>query len=717
MKFRNIILSLALAATTTVAVADEGMWLIHNQLPSIWKQMKSEGLKLRPEQIYNESAPALADAVVAINYGMGTGSVISSDGLVITNHHVAYDDIHALSTMEHNYLEDGFAAHNSSEELPTGSTVTFLRKVVDVTDRALALKAEWESEGKWNSMSLRRLVAQLEKEFAQQGYEVSVSSFWRNLKFYAYYMVTYNDVRLVAAPSVHLGAFGGDTDNWGWPQHKCDFAIYRVYTAPDGSPKAYSPENVPLSPNKVLQLSTEGVVDGDFTMVIGFPGRTNRYLSSYAVTEKEQVRNPIVYSARSARLAVMKRHMEADPKVRLKYSDKYFGISNYTDYARWENICLRRFGVAKELAVEEAAFQSWAAENGYGELLPSLAKGYAARANAVRNRCYYQELWFGVSEAAVAAGRAVAMRSRIEREKITVIEPTSPILNGILGSLDRFEQTDRATERELFAEMFERFAWSVDADFLNDFVKSGIERCGGAREFALWSFDNSVFGSAEGIAQFFAVDRTYDEILADPMVALAAAVQYKPFADAIDQAEKGVGVMVDAVEAEYQRALYHYRLSKGEVQYPNANSTMRLTFGRVGDIAPADGVHYASHTTTNGYFEKQDPSSYDFSVSPTLCNALQSAGQSRWAKKGVMYVDFISDNDITGGNSGSPVLDARGRLVGLAFDGNRESMAGDIRFNATMSKTVSVDIRFVMWALESVLNAPELVNEILISNK
>ena len=187
-----------------------------------------------------------------------------------------------------------------------------------------------------------------------------------------------------------MGAFGGDTDNWGWPQHKCDFAIYRVYTAPDGSPKAYSPENVPLSPDKVLQLSTEGVVDGDFTMVIGFPGRTNRYLSSYAVTEKEQVRNPIVYSARSARLAVMKRHMEADPKVRLKYSDKYFGISNYTDYARWENICLRRLGVAKELAVEEAAFQSWAAENGYGELLPSLAKGYAAHANAFRYLFYYQ---------------------------------------------------------------------------------------------------------------------------------------------------------------------------------------------------------------------------------------------------------------------------------------------------------------------------------------
>lgn len=718
---KSTLLLILFSLSAAIARADEGMWMIHNQIGTVYKAMRAEGLKLRPEEIYNGAGSALSDAVVAMNGGMGTGSVISANGLVITNHHVAYDDIHSLSTMEHNYLENGFVAGSLSEELPTKSTVTFVTGVEDITDEALALKSAWEKEGKWNSMSIRRLYSVLETKYAKEsGQEVSVSSMWRNEKFYLYYLKTYRDVRLVAAPSVHIGAFGGETDNWGWPQHKCDFAIYRVYTAPDGSPADYSAQNVPLHPRKYLQISSAGVHDGDFTMVIGFPGVTNRYMSSYAVREKQEVSNPIVYASRRARLDVMKRHMEASPEVRLLYSDKYFGLSNYADYARWENICLKRYSVADKKATEEQKFAAEAPSISadYAALLPALERGYAARREVHRNKVYFQELWFGTSEAMIAAGRVVATRSRMEREKKDVINPDDDILKGIVSSVGRFDQTDWQTERDILGEMFSRFVESVPQNYLGAYITEGIESCGGdARAFAQQCYDSSAFTSKEKILAFFSTPKTVGEMFADPLVALSDAVKFKQFADDETAAEQSAGVDVAATEADYQRALYRYKEVSGDRQYPNANSTIRFSYGRVGGIRPSDGVAYDSRTTTRGYFEKASADDYDFIFVESLRKALEKGDWGRWGEKGVMYVDFLSDNDITGGNSGSPVLNARGNLVGLAFDGNRESMAGDIWFHPTMAKTVSADIRFVMWTLENVMGARSVLNELTFTNK
>ncbi|MDE5815123.1 MAG: S46 family peptidase, partial [Alistipes sp.] len=320
---RTFLFTLLLAFTAPFAAADEGMWMIQ-QLPS--RQMKACGAKIPADAIFRDGAPVLAGAVVAIDGGVGTGSMISHEGLLITNHHVAYSDICDLSTPEHNYLETGFWARTHADELPVkGKTVSFLRRVEDITAEATELRAQMEAAGRWGSMGMRRLYADLEKRHgSDMPYEVSCAAMWSGRKFYLYYYEVYRDVRLVGAPPVSIGAFGGDIENWGWPQHKGDFALYRVYADRDGHPADYSPDNLPLDPAQVLTVATGGVHDGDCTMVIGFPGRTSRYTSSYGIAERQEVKNPIVVADRHVRMEVIKRHMEQHPDVRMKYSAAYF---------------------------------------------------------------------------------------------------------------------------------------------------------------------------------------------------------------------------------------------------------------------------------------------------------------------------------------------------------------------------------------------------------
>ena len=589
---------LACVLLPVAASADEGMWLVSTFRDVIYPQMKKEGLKLKPGEIYNEESPALCNAIVAVDGGMGTGSVISDKGLVITNHHVAYGDIHSLSTPAKNYLEEGFWALEQQDELPLkGKTVTFLRQVRDVTDEAQAIRDSLEKANSLGIFGTRKVYGILERKYGRDTpFEVECASMWKGKKYLLFYYETYKDVRLVGAPPVKIGAFGGEQDNWGWPQHKGDFALYRVYGDAKGRPAAYSENNVPITPRKVLNVSTSGIHDGDYAMVIGFPGRTNRYMSSQAVREKEHVTNPVVIKARRDRLDIMLRHMEADPDVRLMYSDKYFNISNYADYAKWENICLRRYDVIGIRAAEEARLAAWidadpARRAEYGDLLANLKKGYEARAEAVREKCYYQETWIRPSDVMMTANRLGTLVDRMQRDGIASVQ--------------------------------------------------------------------------DG----------------------------------------------DKEELRYTHAIYEMRESEGTPQYPDANSTMRLTYGTVGPVSPKDAVHYDSRSTIDGYLEKYNPDDYEFRVDDRMSSLIRSKDWGRWGENGRLYVNFLTNNDITGGNSGSPVLNARGDVIGLAFDGNRESMSGDIYFHPTNFKTVCVDIRFVLWIMDKYAGAGKLIDE------
>ncbi|KAA2654696.1 S46 family peptidase [Alistipes onderdonkii] len=809
------------------AMADEGMWLMH-RLAEIYPQMKARGLKIKDKEIYNEKSAALADAVVAVDGGMGTGSMISDQGLMITNHHVAYSDICALSTPECNLLETGFWARTRDEEIPVpGKTVWFVRKVVDVTDEANALKEEMKAAGKWGMMAPRRLYAELEGRYGRETEcEVSCYSMWGGKMYLMFYYDIYKDVRLVGTPPASIGAFGGDYDNWGWPQHKGDFALYRVYADREGRPAAYSADNVPLKPRRVLQVATGGVHDGDFAMVIGFPGRTNRYASSFAVAEKQCVRNPIVVANRHDRMDILKRHMERDPRVRMEYSDAYFGLSNYADYAKWENKCLRRFDVvairdnvplkprrvlqvatggvhdgdfamvigfpgrtnryASSFAVaekqcvrnpivvanrhdrmdilkrhmerdprvrmeysdayfglsnyadyakwenkclrrfdvvaireaEEEHLQRWieadsARKAEDGTLLEELARGYKARQGAERNLNYFREAWLGPSEALLVANRVSSYLGKLERLKQDSLIVDSKDARSVVAGSGRLSRNyDAATDRDLLARMVVNFTANVPREMWGAQLQAMYDKAGGnADRMARAAFDASFCSDPARYDAYFSKNRSVAEIRRDPMVALTESVTVQRFTGGVDKAEKRGRARVGRSESRYADVLYDFRASEGLAQYPNANSTMRLTYGSVQPLNPSDGVHYDSRSTIAGYMEKYNPDEYEYRVDDRMRRLIAKRDWGRWGENDTLYVNFLTDNDITGGNSGSPVLDGKGHLIGLAFDGNRESMAGDVWFHPELARTVCVDIRYVMWVIDKYADAGWLLDE------
>lgn len=711
--------SLVLVLLMQTAAADEGMWMIQ-QLGGVYPKMKAEGLKLPLGAIYNEQAPALSDAVVSVDGGMGTGSMISEEGLMITNHHVAFSDICALSTPEHNYLETGFWARTREEEIPVeGKSVWFLRKIVDVTDEALELRAEMQAAGRWNSMSMRRLYAQMEERYKKDSpYETWCAAMWGGKKFYIYFYEVFRDVRLVGTPPVTIGAFGGDVDNWGWPQHKGDFTLYRVYAAPDGKPAVYSKDNVPLKPRCVLPIATQGVHDNDFTMIVGFPGRTNRYASSYAVTERESVRNPIVVRNRHQRMDILKGHMDRDPKVRMKYSDAYFGLSNFADLAKWENKCLRRYGVAEVRRAEELRLREWieadtARKAAYGDVLALLERGYASRCHAQRNLNFFRETWLGPSEALLTGHRVSSYLGKLDRLKIDTLDVHNKDAVGVISGDMRLRRNyDQATDRDILARMAVNFTANVPRELWGDALCRMYDAAGGdAGQMAREAFDASFCSDPDRYAAFFSENRSVEEIRRDPLVALAGSVSVQRFTGEVDKAEKRACARVGRTESRYQQALYEFRDAQGIPQYPNANSTMRLSYGTVEPVSPMDGVHYDARSTVNGYVEKYNPDDYEFRVDERMRSLIAERQWGRWGEKDELYVNFLTDNDITGGNSGSPVLDAHGRLIGLAFDGNRESMAADLYFHPEYARTVCVDIRFVMWVIEQYADAGYLLEE------
>lgn len=710
---------LALLAPAS-AMADEGMWLVNLFESSIYPQMKKKGLKLKPGEIYNERGTALSGAIVAVDYGMGTGSVISDRGLVITNHHVAYGDIHDLSTPENNYLENGFWAATEQDELPVkGKTVMFLRRIADVTDEAMEMRDSMIREGKFGVFGTRKIYGAIEKKYGKDTpYEVSCASMWRGEKYLLFYYEVYKDVRLVGAPPEKIGAFGGNQDNWGWPQHKGDFALYRVYGDKDGKPAPYSKDNVPIKPAKVLDISTGGVHEGDYTMVLGFPGRTNRYMSSFAVAEKQQVVNPVVIRARHERMEIIKKHMEADPKVRLLYSDKYFNLSNYADYATWENICLRRYDVIGIRAAEEARLAAWidadpARRTEYGDLLANLKKGYEARAEAVREKCYYQETWIRPSDVMMTANRLGTLVDRMRRDGIASVQDGDKNFAGVKSNTRRMmKDFDLATDKEVLTRMMESFTGNVPREMWGEQLPQLYDRFkGDVPALVDYAFENTCCTSYEKLCAWFAQPRTAEEILSDPMAAMANSVSSRRFAEKLKQAEEASGIDADKEELRYAHAIYEMRESEGTPQYPDANSTMRLTYGTVGPVSPKDAVHYDSRSTVDGYLEKYNPDDYEFRVDERMSSLIRSKDWGRWGENGRLYVNFLTDNDITGGNSGSPVLNARGDVIGLAFDGNRESMSGDVYFHPTNFKTVCVDIRFVLWIMDKYAGAGSLIDE------
>ncbi|MDP3452884.1 MAG: S46 family peptidase, partial [Bacteroidales bacterium] len=681
--------------------------------------MKSKGLELKPGEIYNPQDVALSDAIVAIDGGSCSGSIISANGLMITNHHCAYGDIHSLSTPQKNYLEDGFWAMKMSDEIPIkGKSVTFLRGVSDVTAMVNTIIDSLDAIGPRGIFFMNKVSGEVEKRFKGSPYEKSLSSMWRGSKYYLYFYETFSDVRLVGAPPVSIGSFGGETDNWGWPQHKGDFAIYRVYTSADGSPAEYSAQNIPFAAKKYLAISSKGVKEDDFTMVLGYPGRTNRYISSFELREKFEILNPIVSGVRRAKLEVWKEYMDQSDELRLKYADKYFGISNYTDYAKWENLCVERFNVIEQIEQRELELSKWISQDKermakYGDLLANLNRGYEVKAEITRIREYFRESMVRGAELIGLGQRFNGLVSSLEREKKSEFTmEDEKIANFIKIAEKLFGELDVDADRALFKVMLRYFDKEVPKSYYDEAYLALLDKFGGDTDkLADYVYDNSIITNKERFDAFFSQKRDVAEIVADPVISVVKTTGIRNYNVTEDSLLKDAGVDPAKDRSSYVKAMYEMQMEWGDVIYPDANSTMRLTYGEIGGIKARDAVYYHFKTTTDGILEKIDPNNYEFRVKPELESALKRKDWGRWGESGVLYVNFMADNDITGGNSGSAVLNGKGELIGLAFDGNRESMAGDVFYVEGYCKSVNVDIRYVMWVIEKFAGAGHLIEE------
>ncbi len=719
MNKRSMLLAgLLLFSTTFQLRADEGMWLPMLIERLNQKNLQEMGLRLSPEDIYSVNKSSLKDAIVSMG-GFCTGEIISDKGLMLTNHHCGYDAIRENSTVDADYLTDGFWAMSTAEELPNpGLFVSFLVRMEDVTKQVNEVL-----EGIDNEQQRNAKFAELARAIAAQATEGShfkaeVKSFYAGNEFYLFVYERFTDVRLVGAPPTSVGKFGGDTDNWMWPRHTGDFALFRVYAGPDGKPAEYSPDNVPLKPRHHLPVSVAGVEEGDFTMTFGFPGSTDRYLSSWGIEQAISKKNPAVVEIRDAKLNVLRKDMKESDAVRLQYASNFAQIANYWKYFIGQTEQLKRLNVKADKEQLEADFQNWANADParkakYGEALNMIRKGVEMKDNTVIGGTYVTEAGLVGASAVLHSYRfANQLEAFMAMEAGTDKEELKDALK--LQAAQWFEEVNVPTDRRIFAATHELYSKNVPRDqqpaYMRDF---GGKMDGKWQSFADKAYAKSIFTDKNRLNAF--IEKPNAKKLAnDPMGKVASDLFDVYRGQAALNAE--ANAMLAKGNRLFQAGLREMMPEKDF--YPDANSTLRASFGNVRAYQPKDGVKFKYYTTIEGKMEKKNPNDDEFIVPEGISKLYAERSWSNYADKdGKLRVNFISTNDITGGNSGSPVINGYGELVGLAFDGNWEAMSGDINFEPSVQRTISVDVRYVLWIIDKYAGAGHLIDEMTIVNE
>lgn len=686
--------------------ADEGMWM----LPLIQKlniqKMNGMGCTLTAEDIYSDKQVSLKDAVVIFGNGC-TGVMVSNQGLVFTNHHCGYDAIQKQSTVEHNYLKDGFTAANLSDEIPCqGLSVKFLVRMQDVTERVLAQLSDTLHGGS-RIAKQDSITKSIEKE-AEKGthYKALVKPYYSGNEFYLLVYEEFTDIRFAFAPSTSIGKFGGDTDNWMWPRHTGDFSVFRVYCAPDGTPANYAKENVPYSPKRFAAISNKGYEPGDYTMILGNPGSTSRYLSSWGINNRMKSTNQARIDVRGAKQAVWQSFMRADEAINIAYASKFARSSNYWKNSIGMNKAIAKLGIIAEKQNQEKAFTEWVNKTPeriakYKNLLSTLQDGYTKVYPYSHALNFLMEsLMMGVEMPRIASMTEKTIKKDIPRDSL--FKEVAKLYK------DYYPVVDEAT----MVAMLDVYKKSVTADALPE-VYSVIQKKfkGDNAKYAKDLYAKSDFTSIEKITK--AIKKGKTDFSADPALSFSQDI-FK----ASDQmkSHEYLREMENIKDAErlYENGIKEMAAEQGKAMYPDANSTMRLTYGKVGGYKPADATEYKYYTTTKGILEKEIPGDYEFDVQAKLKQAIQEKNYGAYLdqKTGEMHVAFLSNNDITGGNSGSPIFNAKGELLGLAFDGNWEAMSGDIVFEPDLQRTINVDIRYVMFVMDKVGGAKRLIEEL-----
>jgi hypothetical protein len=714
MRKLKLLLSGFLLLTTFLASADEGMWLLPYIQQNNLKDMKAKGFKLTAEDLFSINKSSIKDAIVRFGRGC-TGEIISNQGLVLTNHHCGYGAIQQHSTPANDYLKYGFWAMTREEEIPTpGLSVTFLVRIEDVTSKVKSALSETMDE-ELRNLAIRRISDSLSNK-AVEGthYSAFVRPFFGGNQFFLFVNEIFTDVRMVGAPPSSIGKFGADTDNWMWPRHTGDFSIFRVYANADNKPADYSPNNVPYKPKHHLPISLKGIEKGDFAMIMGYPGSTERYMTSWEVEETETITNANRAYIRGIRQEILLEDMLADDAVRIKYSSKYASSSNYWKYSIGQNQALKQLKVQDNKRNWESEFNSWVAGNAqrtekYGNALNSIKSSVEERRELRNALEYMSETIFRGAEIVSFAARMEGFYSVLKEGKEANVTRRAEQLKA--SARDFYKNYNAPTDQKASAAMFKLFIKNVDPKFHPSIIGEIKEKYGNDLDaFMDDLFKTTIFVDSVKLWAFLQNPDT-TTLLNDWAFRTAKSTNQK--ITSIFEEIKPKNLQFQKGHRQFVAGLLEK--NQGRAMYPDANGTIRFTYGQVLDYYPKDAVHYRYYTTLKGVMEKEDPGNWEFVVPEKLKELYKKKDFGPYAmKNGEMPLAFLSNNDITGGNSGSPVLNAKGQLIGCAFDGNWEAMSGDIVFEPEYQRTISVDIRYVLFIIDKYAGAGHLVKEMTI---
>jgi len=720
MYMKKLIVSVILSITLLRASADEGMWLPMLLGEQVYNDMVKRGLKLTKEQLYSINKSSVKDAIIQFN-GFCTGVTVSNQGLLFTNHHCGYGSIVDASTVEHNYLKDGFYAFNKDQEIPTKVTVQYLEKIVDVTAEVeKALKGLSWSERLAQTPGVYKAITDKVLD-AENGISGKVFAMFNNNQHIMYIYKVYRDIRLVGAPPESVGKFGGDTDNWEWPRHTGDFSVFRVYTDKNGKPADYSKDNVPLKPKHFLPVSIKGLKDGDYAMTYGYPGSTNRYETSYGIKLKTDISNPSLVELRDMRLKYMLEQMVKDPAVKLKLANSYASIANYWKFFDGETKQLLKFKTYEQKQKAEAAFINWAkGKPEYENVFADYAKNYADWWPYAKHRQYMIE---GINGSPLAsfAGTLLQVEAAMLKTGGSAADVKKAIDAATKARATMLEGLDKPSSEKILATAVMMFYNNVDkSQHPIGFYESLKANFGDLKQestYKAWAkqvYDNTMILN-DAKWNDFVSKQDANTLQNDPAFAFASAfnknynTKYAPLYTAFNNKNMELG-------RAYLKGIMEMNPAAVKKMYPDANSSMRVSYGNVKSYRPRDGVFYDYVCTSQGLLEKYKPGDYEFDLPTKQIELLKKKdfGQYIDKKYNELIVTFITNNDITGGSSGSPVIDANGNLIGLAFDGNYEALSHKLAVDKDLNRCICLDVRYLLWCIDKLGGAKNLIDEMKI---
>jgi len=711
--------------------ADEGMWLPLYLERLNYVDMEKMGLQLTPDEIYNINNGSLKDAIIGLSSSptprgfFCTGEIVSNEGLMFTNHHCGFGAIQKHSTVEHDYLADGFWAMNHDEELPNEAlTASILYRMADVTDSILPFIND-TLKGSERTAAIKEITSRLKKEASEdKKYNVVIKSFFSGNEYYMFVYEVYTDVRLVGAPPSSIGKYGGDTDNWMWPRHTGDFSIFRIYTAPDGSPAEYSEENIPLVPKHSLPISLDPVKMNEFEMIWGFPGGTERFLTSSGIDFKVDNYYPPIIEVFGKKLDVLKEHMNNNKEVKIKYASNYAGIANAWKLFIGQTKGIKDLNVFDDKKAFEDEFMLWVNEDPtrtekYGDALSIIEEADKEKSDGYSTLIYASIAGIGGADIISYARGFSALQSFMEKykgekdkdKKAKTKKQIDKEINKLKDNVvDQFKNYDLATDEDVFAVMTEMYFNNIPKEMHPELLTKLVKKYNGNfKEIASYIYTKSNFSTPEKITAFLdkpslkTLDKDPAFILSTEYMALLMEASTKTRKEN-SEVKKANRLFVEGVR----------EMQPDKKFYPDANSTLRFSYGKVLDYYPADAIHFDYITHLSGVIEKEDPDNDEFIVPEKLIELYETKDYGQYGQDEKMIVCFLTNNDITGGNSGSPVMNGKGELTGIAFDGNWEAMSSDIAFAPNMQRTIVVDIHYVLFIIDKFAGATNIIDELTI---